>query len=128
MIFGTSQKIENKDLNIAYRHQSIYVGLTLDQTLNLNNHLIKTNKKATKRFNLHRRPQPQLAVKVAITIYQSMLILLFTYCSIVTCRTSITYKHKVESLENAAYEILLKNQPSNKGLLLTEHLMKGNFV
>ena len=42
MIFGTSQKIKNKELNIAYRHQSIskastykYLGLKLDQTLNL---------------------------------------------------------------------------------------------
>ena len=37
MIFGTSQKIKNKELNIAYRHQSAskastykYLGLTLD--------------------------------------------------------------------------------------------------
>ena len=104
MIFGTSQKIKNKELNIAYRHQSVskastykYLGITLDQTLNLNDHLTKTFKKATGRLNLFRRLRPQLTVKAAITIYQSMLIPLFTYCSIVTCRTSITYKHKVNS-------------------------------
>ena len=40
MVFGTSQKIKNKEFNIAYHHQSIseastykYLGLTLDQTL-----------------------------------------------------------------------------------------------
>ena len=104
MIFGTSQKIKNKELNIAYRHQSVskastykYLGITLDQTLNLNDHLTKTFKKATGRLNLFRRLRPQLTVKAAITIYQSMLVPLFTYCSIVTCRTSITYKHKVNS-------------------------------
>ena len=101
IIFGTSQKIKNKKLNIAYRHQSVskastfkYLGLTLDQTLNLNNHLTKTYKIATGRLNLLRRLQPQLTVKAAITIYQSMLIPLFTYCSIVTCRTSIHVSKK----------------------------------
>ena len=53
-----------------------------------------------------------------------MLIPLFTYCSIVTCRTSITYKHKVNSLENRAHDILLRNQPSNKRLPSIEYLMK----
>ena len=45
MIFGTSQKIKNKEFNITYCHQSIsktstykYLGLILDQTLNLNGH------------------------------------------------------------------------------------------
>ena len=40
MISGISVKIKNKELNIAYRHQSVskastykYLGLTLDQTL-----------------------------------------------------------------------------------------------
>ena len=47
-----------------------------------------------------------------------MLIPLFTYCV-----TNITYKHKVNSLENRAHEILLRNQPSNKQLPSTEHLM-----
>ena len=52
MIFGTSQKIKNKELNIAYCHQNIskastykYLGLTLDQTLNLNDDLTKSYKK-----------------------------------------------------------------------------------
>ena len=107
IIFGTSQKITNKELNIAYLHQSIskastykYLGLTLDQTLNLNDHLTKSYKKATGRLNLLRRLQYQLTEKAVTTIYQLMLVPLFTYCSIVTCRASMTYKHKVNSLEN----------------------------
>ena len=52
-----------------------------------------------------------------------MLIPLFTYCSIVTCRTSITYKHKLNTLENRAHEILLRDQPSKRRLLSIEHLM-----
>ena len=95
-------KNNKKKLNIAYRHQSVskastykYLGLTLDQTLNLSDHLTKTYKKATGHLNLLRGMRPQLTVKAAITIYQSILIPLFTYCSIVTCRKSITNKHKV---------------------------------
>ena len=56
-----------------------------------------------------------------------MLIPLFTYCSIVTCRTSITYKQKVESLGNRPYEIFFRNQPSNKRLPSIEHLMNKKF-
>ena len=128
MIFETSQKIKNKELNKAYHHQSISkastyksLGLTLDQTPNLSDHLNKTYKKGT--GHLLRRLRPQLTVKASITVYQSMLIPLFTYCSIVTCRTDITFKHKVEFLENRAHEILLRNQPSKKRLPSTEHLM-----
>ena len=127
MIFGTSQ-IKNKELNIAYRHQSIskastykHLGLTLDQTLNLNDYLAKSYKKANGRLNLLWRLQYQLTEKAATTIYQSMLIPLFTYCSIVTCRISMTYKHKVNSLENRAHEILFRSKPSNKRLPSTEH-------
>ena len=52
-----------------------------------------------------------------------MLIPLFTYCSVVTCRISITCKHKVNNLENCAHEILYRSKPSNKRLPSTEHLM-----
>ena len=130
MIFGTSQKIKNKELNIAYHHQSIskastykYLGLTLGQTLNLNDHLTQMYKKATAHLNLLRRLRYQLTEKAATTNYQSMLIPLFTYCSIVTCRTSMTYKHKVSSLESRAHEILFRIKRSNKQLPSTEHLM-----
>ena len=121
MIFEILQKIKNKELNKAYHHQSIskastykYLGLTLDQTPNLSDHLNKTYKKGTGHLNLLRRLLPQLTVKASITVYQLILIPLFTYCPIVTCRTGTTFKHKVESLENRAHEILLRNQSSKK--------------
>ena len=117
-----------KERNIVYRHQSIskastykYLGLTLDQTLNLNDHLTKSYKKATGRLNLLRRLRYQLPEKAATAIYQSMLIPLFTYCSIVTWRTSMTYKHKVNSLEIRAHEILPRSKPSNKRLPSIKH-------
>ena len=69
MIFGTSQKLKNKELNITYRHQSDsksssykYLGVTLDQTLSLSDPVTKTYKKATGRLNLLRRLRPQLTV------------------------------------------------------------------
>ena len=130
-MYKTSQKIKSQELNITCRYQSVSkastykcLGLTLDQILNLRDHLTKTYKKSTGRLNLLRRLQPQITVKAAITIYQSMHIPLYTYCLIVTCRTSITYKYKVNPLQNRANEILFRNQPSKKRLPLFEHLMK----
>ena len=41
----------------------------------------------------------------------------------VTCRTSITYKPKVNSMENRVHKILHRNQLSDKRLPSTEHLI-----
>ena len=131
MIFGTSQKIKNKELNIPYRHQSIskastykYLGLALDQTLNLNDHLTKSYKKSywtsesTSKTTISaywKGSNYHLSIDVNATVH-------FTYCSIVTCRPiSMTYKYKVNSLENRAHEILFRSKSSNKRLPSTEH-------
>ena len=83
-------------IKVFRKHQPIN---TLDQTFNASDHLTKTYKKATGCLNLVWRLWTQLTVKAAITIYQWMLIPLFTYCSTVTGRTSRTCKHKVEWLQ-----------------------------
>ena len=107
MIFGTSQKIKNKELDIAYRHQSIskastykYLDLTLDQTLNLNDYLTKSYKKATERLNILRRLRYQLTEKTATTIYH------------LSALPTISNYH----LENRAHEILFRSKASNKRL------------
>ena len=65
-----------------------------------------------------------MTVKAAVSIYQSMLLPLFTYCSIVTCQTNNTYKEKVKSLEHRARKIIFKNQPTSSELLTVYHLMQ----
>jgi exonuclease III len=130
MVFGTKQKIKNKSLDIQYRYQKIstsrnykYLGVDLDQSLTLTKHNKETVNKAIGRLNLMRRLRPQLTTKAACTIYQSMLLPLFTYCSIITCHTNNTHNQKIESFERRAKEIIFKGKPTTK-LQPISHLMK----
>ena len=107
MIFGTAQRTKNKELNITFRQKEIsnttaykYLGVNLDRALNLSVHLNTTYKKALGRLYLLQRLRSQLTTKAATAIYESMLVPLFTYCSIITCQTNQTYKKKVKSLED----------------------------
>ena len=114
MTFGTTQKVKkSNDLNITYQNKTVscttkykYLGLNLDQTLCLSDHSTATYKKACGRLYLLQRLRSQLTVKAATTIYQTMLLPLFTYCSIITSQTSNTQKQKIESFEERARKII----------------------
>jgi hypothetical protein len=118
MLFGTSQKAKNRELEINYQHTKIsntlsykYLGIQLDKSLSLSDHTSTTYKKALGRLYLLQRLRPQLTIKAALSIYKSMLVPLFTYCSIITCQTNNTYKTKIRSLENRARVIITKGRP-----------------
>ena len=57
-------------------------------------------------IKLLQRLRPQLTVKAAVAIYQTMLLPLFTYCSIITSQTSNTHKKKIKSFEERARKII----------------------
>ena len=134
MIFGTSHTTKNKELNITFRQNTIsntskykYLGVTLDQSLSMSEHTITTYKKAVGRLYLLQRPRPQLTVKAATVIFQSMLVPLFTYCSIITCQTNRTYKQKVKSLEDHARKIIFRSQPAVYHIPSIDHLVKNRL-
>ena len=113
MLFGTSKRTKDKFLNVEYRRQKIsytdsykYLGIKLDQTLSLRDHTLTTYKKASGRLYLLKRIRPNLTSKAAHTIYQSMIVPLFTYCSIVTMIMSKTAKEKIKRLEMRASEVI----------------------
>ena len=131
MLFGTQRKIAQKQLDIKYRNSSIsyttsytYLGVKLDQCLNLSKHVNETLQKATGRLNLLQRLRPQLTTISALVIYQSLLISIFTYCSIVTMHTSNTHKQKIESLENRAKKIIFNGRRNCQEIGSINHLMR----
>ena len=131
MIFDTSHRTKNKELNITFRQNTIsnrskykYLGVTLDQSLTMSEHTITTYKKAVGRLYLLQRLRSQLTVKAETVIFQSMLVPLFTYCSIITCQTNRTYKLKVKSLEDRARKIIIRSQPAVYHIPSIDHLMK----
>lgn len=118
MIFGTPQKTKNVKTDITYRHYTVsttqtykYLGVELDQSLSLKKHCNTVYKKATGRLYLIRRLRQQLTTKAAALLYNSVVIPLFTYCSILTYQTNNTYKLKVKAMETRANNIIYKVQP-----------------
>ena len=82
--------------------------MQLDQTASLRAHIETTYKKASGRLYLLKRVRPQLTIEAALTIYKTMLIPLFTYCSILTGNPSKTFQSKVQALENRARRIIFQ--------------------
>ena len=131
MIFGTHKKTKNKELKIKYRHQTIsntstykYLGIQLDKSLHLKDHMNNTYKKCLGRMYLLHRLRPQLTIKAATTIYLTMMIPLYTYCSIVTCHLNKTFKRKIISFEERARNIIFQGNNPAKQIPTIEHLMR----
>ena len=121
MLFGTSQRTKNKTLDIEHQHRSLagtksykYLGVQLDQNLNIKDHTTQTYKKVCNRLQLLKRLRPKLTTKAAITIYQSMILPLVTYCSLVTYSNE-SYLKKAKLLHSRAEQIICNN--SNQCLL-----------
>ena len=86
-------------------------GVKLDQTLSLREHINSVYKKASGRLYLMKRIRPQLTTKAAQTLYKTMLLPIFTYCSILTSTYTETMERKIASVENRAYSIIYRNLP-----------------
>ena len=117
---------------LKYRHHSIlftdtykYLGVQLDQTLSLR-HLESTYKKAAGRLYLLKRVRFQLTTDAALSIYKSMLLPLFTYCSILNANPSRTHQERIDNFENRAQRIVYRsgNPNGNQQLISVKELNK----
>ena len=115
MLFGTSQRTKNKTLDEVHHHRTLsetnsfkYLGVQLHQNLNIRNFAAQTYKKACSRLQLLKRLRPKLTTKATATIYQSMILPLVTYCSLVTY-SSKSYIKKANPLHSRADQIIGNN-------------------
>ena len=113
MLFGTPQKTKDESLNIQYRFKQLstttsykYLGIKLDKSLSLRDHINSVYKKASARPYLMKRVRPQLTTEAAITLYKTMLLSTFTYCAIITSNYTATVEKKIESFEKRASYII----------------------
>ena len=129
-----------KNFDVTYRDQTInnttvykYLGVKLDQTLLLNDHLNSTYKKASGRLYLLGRVRNKLNVKASLAIYTSFVLPLFTYCSITTCYSTNTYKEKLKNMELRARKIISKRSDVNlqsrvRQILVRAYVLTSHFV
>ena len=117
MLFGTVQKVKNKSLIrennskvVSHTVTYNYLGLKLDQSLSLREQIDIRYKKASGRLYLLGRIHPKLTVEVALTIYKTMLIPLFTYCSIISSTYTESLNQRMNSFEQRAHEVIFKRK------------------
>ena len=120
MIFGTNprlKKLSNPPINLSYRNVPVfytttytYLGVLLNSTLNLSEHLTKSFRKSAGRLRLLRRIRFAINSDTAAKIYNAMIIPLITYCPMATTPTIIEkQKRQLNILEDRAQRIIGKN-------------------
>ena len=132
MLFGTSQKVKNQSFDISYRFTKItnttcykYLGVKLDQNLSLSEDIESVYKKASSRLYLMKRVRPQLTTDAALALYKTMLIPIFTYCSIITSLYTETIKKRISSFERRAFHIIFNKETQKaKNVLSIKTLQK----
>lgn len=116
MLFGTKQRLKGNKIDVKYRHYVVsttksykYLGVYLDESVTLQDHLSKTYKKVCGRLYLLKRLRGKMTQKAALTIYQTMIIPLLTYCSIATSNNNNVFINKLQTIENRAKQIIGEN-------------------
>ena len=118
-LFGTAKRLHSHgDLKVSIKEHLInfvsgykYLRVTLDPSLNMNDHLQKTLKNVTARIRLKRmrRLLLNLAVK---SVYTAMVLPKVIYCSNPVIKVSETMANKYERLQSSAVKIIYKQPKS----------------
>ena len=117
MIFGTGRRLKNiADQPIEIKHQETilnqtntykYLGLTLNCTLNMSEHVQTSLKRAASRVNLLKKMRRFLDEKTAALIYNAMILPIITYCCFATYGTTPpSLDEKIVALERRAQKIV----------------------
>ena len=97
LLFGTSQRIakQNETLNVMYRGDKVlntnhykYLGIEVDNSLNLNSHFEKCFKRASSRLRLLGKLRDYLDLTSAKAIYRSLILPTFTYSGILGSKSA----------------------------------------
>ena len=114
--FDLIQSLSNdKTLGVLHHHRTLsetnsykYMGVQSDQNLKIQHHTTQTYRNACSRLQLLKRLRLKLTTNATVTIYQSIIFPLVTYCSLVTY-SSKSYMKKANSLHSCADQIIGNN-------------------
>ena len=102
-------KIVNNFEIISYAKSYRYLGLILNEMLNMSEHMKVTMKKARSRVNLLRRIRPLIDADTASLIFKVMTLPILTYCPYSTFGNIPNYvENKVQIIESHAQKIIGK--------------------
>ena len=112
MIFGTQQGIEGFD--IALRGESVkycdafkYLGVILDSSLSMNQHIDHVKKKVSYMLGIFSRARPSLTIESGNRLFKSMILPILDYCGAVFHRCGKGNEESLECLQRRAGRIVL---------------------
>ena len=112
MAESTSLQINHQGSIINQTDGYKYLGLALNNTLCMTQHIKSSIKKASSRLNLLKKMRTFMDSKTATTIYQSMILPFLTNCTFATYGATANYlKERTTRLEKRASRIIGKEVP-----------------
>ena len=115
MLFETSQRTKNKVLDVVLNHSILsetnsykHLGVQLDQNLNTKDPTTQMYRNICSRLQRLKRLRLKITTKATVTIYQSMILLLVIYCSLVSYNSK-SYMKKAKSLHSRAGQTIGNN-------------------
>ena len=122
VLYGTSQKLKKKSntncningYNINETHSYKYLGVTLDNKINLIDHFHKTYKKASGRIRLLKRIRHNISPSTAGSIYQMMIQPIIFYCNNILVNIPDSHAKKFQYIQDRAKLIINNNEITSK--------------
>ena len=118
MLFGTSQRLSStKDPDnfeikvcddVVERVQVFkYLGVYMDINLNWHTHVEKLSKKISSKIGILRRVKPFLTIDLSKTMFNAIVLPLFTYCDIIWASSDETNISRLQKFKILVLELFL---------------------
>ena len=124
MVFGTQQRLHRQGIegiDIALGGESVkhcdafkYLGVILDSSLSLNQHIDYVKKKVSKMLGIFSRARPSLTIESANRLFKSMILPILDYCGAVFHRCGKGNEEGLECLQRRGGRIALPICPPNR--------------
>ena len=121
LLFGIAKRLSSKNPLQMYMNEELinvadgykYLGVWLDSTWNMNEHLLRVLRKVNAQIKLLSRVHDSLSVFAAKTIYNSFILPTMLYCSTPVFKVSDTMSNKFQSVQNKVQKVIYGLQENN---------------
>jgi hypothetical protein len=120
MLLGTSRRIQSNPIRVYLNDKLInfttkyrYLGVLVDQNVNLKEHFGQAFRKASGRLRLLKKIRSSLTMDAAESIYKCMIMPLLTYSSVVTLNLNATQTSRIENLQDRAARVIKSSESAD---------------
>lgn len=122
MVFGSAKRLSNtssstsncplslKQSNLEKTPSMKYLGVTLDPSLNWNDHIDNLCSKISKRLGLLSRLRKFIDTKTSKMIFNTLVLPLFEYCDVVWSNADVTKLERLYRLQKRGARLILKKK------------------